>query len=299
MITFNDWFTSFVVAALLACSGAVADGLTFRLTPDVVQPGERAVLEIRLPVSSGALAEERPPVAQDDLLTQASQFQVLEKDQRLENNTWIWTFAITSYKVGQWNVPPIAIEDGPSRYSTESQTLKVASLRQEGDEQIREEFGPEPIPWQWRRWLVRIGLGLLVLIVAVAMYWGYRRIPKRKLKPVAPPPAIPEEDPMVWLKAQLTALRGKLKEDATFVVDEWTTVLREYYERKLKKGVKSWTTTEFRDRLRQDEKAQALSPLFSQCDLFKFSSSVKHDVRDLARNCLEESERILIHVAPR
>jgi hypothetical protein len=302
MITFKDWFTFSAAAALLVCNSAAADGLTFSLTPLEIQPGERAVLEIRLPVSADALAEERPPLVQDELLGQASQFQVLEKDQRLENNTWIWTFALTSYKLGQWSVPPVAIEDGPSRYSTESRQLRVVTARQETDEQIREEFGPVSVPWQWRPWLLRVGAVILVALLGFAGYWLYRRRPKRKPKTVkAVLPAIPEEDPLVWLRAQLVVLHQKLEsqEELTPVVDELTTVLREYYARLLKKRVTSWTTSEFRSRLRQDEKAQALSTLFSQCDVFKFSSPTKQNARDLARNCLEESERILIHVASR
>jgi hypothetical protein len=295
MIIFKDWFISFVGAGLLAFSSCVTAGatsaLTFNVTPSRIQPGEHAVLEITF--SPENPSNEITPVLGDQLLSKVESLQWLGRDSKQEKGKTIWRFEFTSYNVGQVTIPPVEIQYGPENFSTESRRIDISSSRQDGDENIREEYGPVPLPVQWRHLLGLFAKALaviafvFVLFAFVRKYWKQRPAPKEE-GPV-------EENPLVWLRGQLEELRTNLQRETPPArpVDELTGLLRTYFAKASQNPVEAWTTGEFRDRFARDEIAQRVGKILERCDELKFGGATKVDQKQATWLAVAESEKIL------
>lgn len=299
----KDWFISFVVAALLVCNVAlIADeGLEYTIDPPTIEPGTHALLTVRLPKTGRIqklLAEKSlEAFIQDDFLMKKKEIQVLNKGFHDEKEAFVWTYEFTAYKVGKLNLPPVEVQFGPFSFSTESKSIEISTSRQKGDEELRSAFGAVRPPFPWRIWIKWILIAILGGGASAALFAFF---PKRKSKLVslAPQPIIApvEEEPLTWLKRRLEELRGQLQgaEERPEFVDELTGIVRQYFERSTSNPARSWTTQEFQARFNQDEKAVALGKIFERCDQFKFQLNSKSGAKELAVNCLKDTEQILL-----
>lgn len=301
MTTFKNWCGFSAAAILLAVKSPACLGqdLTTQLSAQAIHPGERLILELRLPsaLSQPSTRDEEPelPVVQDDLLTGDARLQILDKDYRREKDTLIWKYQFTTYQLGKLYIPPMEVKLGPHTYSTEAMSVDVTTTRSAEDQALREEFGPVRLPFHWEIAL-RILLGLAFLLGLYALWRRYSHL-LDKPKPLrAAIASAPEIDPLEWLKGQFAILKTKISEERASgqIVDELTACLREYYARVRREPVQAWTTHEFRLRLKSDEKAAALSLVLERCDVFKFTGATSGSPREVAGSELQESERILL-----
>jgi hypothetical protein len=273
-------------------------GLQYRLVPPVIEPGERTTLEIELPVNlleaAGWNEESGPPAVNDDLLTQAKSFQILDTTYRRTKTSLVWGYDITSHRTGSVTVPPLEIKVGSLTLSSEAMELRIVTSRPEGDTKIREEFGPLDYPSRWWYWLLWLSW------LPAAYYlrqWLERKLPGwiRRFKPVPPPlPPAPQEDPLVWLRRELERLRAELVNGAhEGFADELSSVLREYFVRKLAQPARSWTTREISLRLSSEPTAAGFLPVFRSCDEVKFARK-KSDLADRFNKALEQTEKTIL-----
>jgi hypothetical protein len=297
MITCKNWFAFSAGVQLLAASAASGVGMRTVLSSRTIQPGERLVLEIRLPAGPFSQAEEENPVlpiVQDDLLSRNKRLQILDRDYRREKDALVWRYELTSYQVGRVFIPPMEVKLGPETFSTEGTAIEVTSTRARGDNALREEFGPVRPPLRWR-WLLK---WLAALFLLATSLWLWKRYgAKLKIQRPARPavPKAPEERPLDWLKRKLESLRQEIEKGLEpRPVDTLTAVLHQFYCRAHGVPADAWTTRELVARLGNATKASELGRVLERCDEFKFSGGVAGSMKDLALNCLKESERILL-----
>ncbi len=275
-------------------------GLMYRLLKPVIEPGERTTLEIELPLNllekAGWNEESGPPSLNDDLLTQAKSFQVLDTTYRHASESLIWGYELTAHKTGTIHLPPVEIRVGSQTFSTESLDLKIVTTRPEGDNKIREEFGALEMPSRWLYWL--LWLSLLPLSYGLRT-WLEKKLPKwlDRFKPkpvvVAPPPP---EDPIEWLKRELNRLKAELsRETRETFADDLTDVLREYFARKHGLPVRAWTTREFSRHFGAEPTGSAVVPVFSSCDEVKFIGK-KTNLAERFTSALIDTEKALLNV---
>lgn len=331
MIISNGWYSISAAAALLAFSVSAApspqeatpprpssalrapatpdaqgsreldadpSGLKYRLVKPIIQPGERTTLEIELGIevleSAGWNEESGPPTVNDDFLTQAKAFQILDTTYRRTKTSLIWGYELTAHTTGTVTLPPVEIRVGSQTFSTEATELRIATTRAEADSQIREEFGALDPPshlWYWLLWLSLLpaAYGLRLWLEPRVRKWLARFKPKPVQ--IAPPP---EEDPIEWLKRELLRLKVELHQGAgESFADELTAVLREYFARKHNAPVRAWTTKEFSRKFAAEPTATALVPVFASCDEVKFTGR-KANLTGRFSTALIETERVLL-----
>jgi len=286
MITFKGSFTFSVAVALLACSaGLGAAGpappeteFSFKLDPASVEPGQRAVLEIRLPFSVLGVEDwddesDSTPEAKDDLLTASRGFEVLERDYRRDGNTFVWRYQIAAYRAGSYLVPPVEIKAGPNTFSSIVSILSVKSTRGQGDIEVREGYGVLSPPWRWKLWL-GILLAALAMGAAGTTLWRWLAVRLRRHAPPQPQAAasLPEEDPRDWLRREIQRIHTEREEGAPAdqTLDRLTTAVREYFSRWLRLPAFAWTTPELHRRLAHDEEVRQVLPVLDQCDECRF-----------------------------
>lgn len=298
MSTCKSSFVFLSCVALLGFEHGVALALEYKLSAKSIKPGERATLEVRLPVRPEERGKEaEPPFINDDLLTQAPQVILLERDFYREEDEWVWHYEVTGYRPGRIAIPPVEIRMGGESLSTERVDIEIAEVRKEDDLELRPETGLLSPPIPWATWLWRFAL---FAAAAAAFFFGDRYLKKRfKKKPVViePRATAPVESPEAWLRRQLQRIRHQMEtQERKPFVDELTHVLREYFAKRRSQAVEAWTTSEMRQRLGDDAGATALFPLFDECDRVKFTGRNEDD-HLVARKTLEESEKNLLHVA--
>lgn len=290
------WSVILIFAALAAADDV--GPLRFQVTPTTIQPGEHASLEIRLqlvPEEKGV--ESDLPVVQDDLLSNQPRMQIIERDFKKTDDEWIWRYDVTSYELGELTIPPVEIRRRGENYSTESVKVEVATRRDSKDLSLRPEFGALSRPFPWRGFfLMLLGLGIL----AGVYYWVQKNLDRwlKKIRvPVRPAaPAAPTESPEAWLRRELQAIKERLEQTDSRIIDDLSAAWRGYFARRANHPVEAWTSFEMLARLSQDAKAQAISPLWIECDHYKFAGQVM-DPSKLANRSIEESERVLLNVA--
>lgn len=294
MTTWKDWFISLSTAVLLASSSSYGpESFRFELLPTQIKLGERARLEIRLPVENLSANEEIVPLLRDDLLYNSESIVVLSKDQKREGNDFVWSYYLTSHKTGTITIPPVELEVAGHSYSTESVSLEVSHGRAEGDFQLREDFGVvnPPLPQKWLIWAALVvGLGL-------SGYFLRKRIALRKKNvPASPSSPVEEESPDLWLAKELERLRKMAQHPTKFreVGDEWPKIMRQYLAKKTRNPTESWTTRELKGQLRRDDRVQSLVPHFEQYDRLRFSGGATEMVQESVLATVSESERLLL-----
>jgi hypothetical protein len=303
MTTSKGSFNFLGCAALLVCNLAFGEGLKWSVTPKTIQPGERARLEIEIPLAELGIKDLDEdtilPQMRDDLLNDAKAIMILERDFRRERDALVWRYDITAYEKGKPNIPPVEIRLGPLSFSTEATPLEVLSTRQPDDTALREEYGPATYPI---RWLLLLIVAVLGGIGAAAWRFGrpYYRAYMRRFHTAPVVHAAPKEKPDEWLRKRLAVIREKLAaagEDAAandIIVDDIALAIREYYARREGRPVEAWTTREFRARMQTVDRAQKICPVFDRCDEWKFTGNLALSPRAIATASLDESEKILL-----
>lgn len=291
MTTFKDWFIFFAGVALLVCRTGLSQGFSFRLTPEKIQAGESAVLELRL---SPAITDHEV-VVYDELLRNMKTLKVLDYTSSLEENTWVWTYRLTSYQPGTISLPPVEVIQGPTSYSTEIVSFTTTTQREEGDSEIRPAFGTLRLPilwlpYVWKVLLLLFGLGAFY---SIYLWLGKRRRPRPILLP--PPMEMAPEDPLVWLNRELEKIkeevaRGRLPEKN---LDRFTFVLRSYCSRTSQMPVTSWTTRECEYLLGDSSQASTLLEIFRHCDHYKFQKTSRETLSSWLLQAISQSQQVL------
>lgn len=298
MITLRDWFFSFATVALLGSSSPSGSSFQFTLNPSSIQVGEKAVLEIRIPLlSAGEGALQEVPTVNDELLTKEKKLQTQDRELFTEPGFWVLRYSISSVLPENISIPPVEVRLGSNSYSTERQLLTVETTRAENDTELREDLDPIPPSLPWRlifKWSVILGLILALgrWIPKKVLRWFRRR---NRLEPI--PIAVHKgEDPLVWLRNRMQELDRKTVEGSSedHIMDEWAQIFREYFVRKWKIPARAWTTREMARYLRHDPLAVSLLPIFRDCDQFRFSRGAKVPVIEVVRSWLRQSEERLI-----
>jgi hypothetical protein len=299
MTTYKDLSTFSVGVVLLASSffseGISAASLDLTVQPASIQPGERALLEIRLK------GEDAPTTADklelfDDLLTQNKNILVLDRSEGFEEGGLVIRYQLTAYKPGTLSLPPIQLRYPGNTLSTQATPFQVATTRSEGDEELRPEYGELSLPFPWS--------ALLRLVVFAALLYGLfyfvkewlSRLPPLNLRKKLKRSRAKPEDPLRWLHAQIARLKKRLEEEeeSDELIDDWSQVLREYYQRKTGLPVKAWTTGECETKLKSEPTVPPLLPYFRECDSFKFTASSLSSASELLVRCLTHTERAVL-----
>jgi hypothetical protein len=302
----------FALVALSAGSrGAAADdppnrtpdtaGLAFELRPEQVEPGERARLSVALPLSAVALTDvdedTELPTLNDDLLLEAEDLQVLDRDFRRDRDQLVWTFDVVAHKEGKYNLPPLEVRFGAQSFSTETVLLTVKSSRAPGDEALRPDYGAVRIPWRWHLW----ALGLIALAV-VGFLWRkfayQRRLLARLIRSYGTRirRSWSEPSPENVLRRELKLCRDALAGGGPPVVilDRAMLAVRWYLTRRQARPANAWTTEEL-DRY-EVLPSRELAEAFARGDRAKFASSSAangDNVRAVAAALLEAATRAL------
>lgn len=306
MTIFKDWLIIFASAALLVFSDGVAGNskLTLTLEPRSIMPGERAKLTLHIEPDPMFLEDGGtfPVQIQDDLLRNFQKTKILDVKANNNSKGIDRIYEITSYNVGEVYIPPIEVQIGADSLSTEATPIKVTTTRPELNDEIHEEFGPIPLPFQWQWWLKAIA------IIAVLLLIMYSVLLFKKRKPMVvedPQYEAPQIEPLIWLKARLQSYRLQLEEvetaqealsasDPKITIDELSSILKEFFSRVSSNPIQTWTTSEFQAHFTKDDKAQRIGKVLSKCDKIKFDSQDGGLSLNTATDLLEQSEKILL-----
>ena len=302
MTTYKGSFAFLGSAVLFAFSSPSARALQYHIPSVVVRAGERAVVEVRIPIPPHMdvqEGEQELPTVQDELLSDAGDLIILNKQFRRETGVWVWRYELTSYTPGQHTIPPIQVWMGPDNFSTESRAIEITSLRTDGDKELRPDLGPVTPSLPWREWLGYLGAFLAVAAVAEylrrkAAPW-LRRVRRKIPKPVA---LEPKQNHLEWLRAQFAFYRRQLETGgyAPEIVDQITHTIREYLTRTTTFPVIAWTTREFSSFAFAGGIGPELRPIFERTDRYKFAgrASDSNSTYDLALFSLNQGEKVLL-----
>ena len=250
-------WTNWSIFLVLVTAGNAFGTTPFNATllPATIEPGERAVLEFSLDVST--LADSVPQGARpdwaeisDQLLLQVGAINLLASKQERTDSVTVWRYEFTSYDVGAISIPPVTATWGPFTFSSDRMTVNVISSRSETDQDPRPDAGPVPekSPWLW----IALGVALVLLVVALFRHklsalWSswWAKLPSVE-------PSMPLQSPQEWLRLQLARLESecqtKSRPIATLLSD-WTQVVRHYTEQRLRTTARSWTLSEYGPRI--------------------------------------------------
>jgi len=302
MTTYKDWFIFLGVVALAAFDGNANDDsrrrLTYKLTNPTITPGERTSLEISIfPAVADAEGIAKTQF-KDDLIYQDAALIILDKRTQYLPDRTTWIIDFTSHRAGEFTIPPIEIRTAWGTHSTERLTLHVSALREQNDWDIRKEFGPIPLRFDWGRWLFRVLATFLTMgILAIAYSYVLRHLPrKKKVQSIHATSAESNRD---WLIRKVMELRDRHKEepDNEELIDALTQMLRIYFTKDLHCPVDCWTTSEFMSRLTHVPPAGRLTKIFLDCDRIKFSPVWATSIGDTVLTSLEEIQAVLIDSA--
>lgn len=294
MITFNGWLVSFVSAVLLAVNAWASD-FSYELSPGIIEPGQRAILELRLKRGE----TERTAVIEDTLLTKSPGFKILESDYDDSGEILIWRYQITSYQAGDYRIPPVELKYGPATYSTEARTLSVVSGRSPEDMSLRPAFGKVSLPVRWDRWLP----WLFSAIGIVLAYLLFRRYLQPHLSRWLASPGLGlllrshRETPHQWLARQLRRIRHNIERSRgkAYWLDDLTDVLREYFSRQYGRPARSWTIREMASEMGSIPAVREIvEHVIAKSDELRFSGDPDRENADIVRALLENSEKALL-----
>lgn len=300
MTTLTNYLLFSAVAVLVAFNfhaqeSTASDDPLFRysMNPSSIEAGERATLEFRLPKQEGSAFT---PKVNDSLFVQATPFILLHTEAKEEKGDYVWNYDLTSYKTGEFTLPPIQVQYGPNTYSTERTPLTVTSTRPPEDETLREDF---PKMWPSPPWKTILMYGVALLFFGIALPYVYRkiqRIPWRKWKERQnKPKPEPRIDPLVWLKRELKRLRSQVEQEDfnAGLVDDLTTVLRKYLYLQYQEPFPNRTTREFKQTLQRYSNLSPLLDPFQKLDHYKFSPFKRDYTKDLILDGILVAENTL------
>ncbi len=287
----------FLGSVLLLASSAFAEKLESKLTPSQIEPGERAFFDLKLiaPSSSKITENTAEIYVSDDFLLQHKKIKVLDKKFIKEDGIPTFRYELTAYNAEELRIPPIQVKWGGDQLSTESTILTIKSSRPETDTALRDAFNEvsKPLP-VWR--IVRLFVLAILTYFICWILWPYmQKLPNLVPKASSFKKREMEEDPLEWLKRELRDLKIKRTKESTNpeLADDWFRIVKTYFAKKEKKTVRSWTTEEFRQNLKENPSASLVIPLLKKCDEYKFSSQKQSSIAQLMDNWISETERIL------
>ncbi len=299
MTTFKDWSISFVAAALLVFSlqTSADERLQFQLTPASIEPGQRTTLRVTLRLDPYTGSEPEGLEIHDSLLTEGKDWAILSSKRILEKNQAEWIYELSAYRSGPHRIPPIEVSIRGASFSTETVELNVSTSRPEKDLQIRPGFGVLELPVYWGP---RIALVLGVLLASLLTFWLARYLVRRfkarpKPLPVVVSPAVPAEDPRLWLQRQLQEYRTKLQNEKLdpLVIDEFVSILKRYFAKAQLQNARALTTRELTFVAGSSPALKKAIPLFERCDGYRFHPT-QPDPRALAHECLHSAEKEIL-----
>lgn len=282
----------FLSGAVLLVSSTLTADFSYTLTPHTIQPGERAVLEICVPILLYEnFTKEYPAVIHDESFSKQN---VLRKDEFTKDACRVWRYEFTSYRPGDMVVPPIELQIGPHTFSTERTAFQVTTTRADEDRELRDGFGAIPPPLPVFKWVLIALLATLVF----GIFWVVTKFWRRIFPTPPPPPALvvtsPQETALEWLMKQFSQLRQRMEheKDGPFV-DDLTSILKTYFAKHAQAPVESCTTREFRLRNIAQDRTGVFSSILDRCDQYKFRKNKEISPNVLALECLQESEHAL------
>jgi len=293
------WSVILIFAAFAAADDSPA--LRYQVTPEKIQPGEHATLEVKLRLAPGEAGADVPlPEVKDELWSSVPGLQIIERDFRKTDDDWIWRYEVTTYELGKLRLPPLEIRRKGENFSTEASIVEVATTRTDKDTALRPEFGTLSRPFRWGLlfWFLVFTAALAGIAWYVRKHWDrWRRQVKLPIRLTPPPPV---ESPEAWLRRELQRISERLGKpdvnDVTHIIDELGLAWRGYFARRSAVPAEAWTSFEMLTRLTSDPRAKSLYPLWIECDHYKFAGQVG-DPKNLAKRSIEESERVLLNVA--
>ena len=191
-------------------------------------------------------------------------------------------YIISTFDVGEFEIPPVAIsysqppDSTENVLKTESIKITVESLKPSAEGDIRDIKPPWEIPFNWKPVIMwgAIGLVIIILIVAVTMYLRKRKkgesILPRKIEMPRPPHEVAYEELKKLVESDLLK-QGEIK----IYYSEISEIIRRYVEGRFDIIALELTSTELLEGLRSDSLPDEHFSLFERflynCDLVKFA----------------------------
>ncbi|MBM4304081.1 MAG: hypothetical protein FJ112_07105 [Deltaproteobacteria bacterium] len=295
MTTYNEWCAILTLAGLLSGNLYAKENFSFSLTPSKIQPGNRAVLKIRVPLNPEET--ESSVDISDSSLFELNSISVLEKASERTPCCLELRYELTGYQDLSTHLPPIEFKTPGNSFSTELLDLTVQSLRAQEDNELRESFPPLPLPWPYLKWLKKLSLISAIALLGFYLFRKWQSRPKRRKAVLKPLKSFTKEDPHLWLKQQLSQLKTKLKNDPSneLWIDEWGIIIRGFLFRKNCVPATSWTTREIKNTLAENSFVGGILAYLEASDQFKFSPTSVNEtsIFNLVTHFIQETEKTL------
>lgn len=196
-------------------------------------------------------------------------------------------YVISTFFTGKFDIPPVAVfyrMPGDSTYQslmTEKMGITVESVQEgEGQAELLDIKPPEGLPYNYKRLIFFIGLGLFVIAAVVAAILIHRRhkagggfLPKA-------PPRPPHEIALEALDKLAASDLIARKEIKAYYI-EVSEIIRQYIEGRFFVQALELTTWEIMNGLKEadlaDENRQLLHAFLEACDLVKFAKHIPDD----------------------
>lgn len=268
----------------------------YLLTPPTIQPGNHAVLKMSVPIEKEE--NESSVSINDSFLFQVPDISVLEKTSERTACCLEVKYELTGYKNNSYVLPPIEIKTHGNSFSTESKNLVVESGRLPEDNELRESFSSINLPWPVKKLAFRLLAALALIGSAYYLSNKWKSRPKKKKPNLKPVPLVPKEDPLIWLKTQLTQLQQRLVEDPNneFLVDMWSQIIRGYIFRLNSLPALASTTRELKKICSHNSGLLKLIPCLESSDRFKFQTESRREMKieSMIQHFIRETENHLI-----
>jgi hypothetical protein len=244
-----------------------------------IQIGDPLGVKLSVKQAEGAIVQF--PVFKDTL----GSFEIIEarkKDTSKVGNETLFTqqFIVSAYDSGLYSVLPQKIyftQNGVSdSVYTDVQFVEVTTLPIDTSKPIKPIKPPLDVSWKLSDYLPYIIGALLLLLLAIAAWWLYKKYKNKDTKPA--PPLVPKELAHVWAMKELQRLeQEKLwqKEEPKVYYTKLTDIMRLYLEYRFDVFAMESTTDEiqrmiFRDDVPEDVQQKFLDVL-KLADLVKFA----------------------------
>jgi hypothetical protein len=258
-------------------------GATARLEKDNIEIGDQVKLDLTVTVPAGSLLQW--PLLLDTLtghveIVRKSGLDTVTSDK--EQYTLKQELIVTSFDSGSYVIPPISFKytrkGDTLTYFTETSPVRIAVQTIQTDQKadIKPIKPPLSAPVTFRELLPWIGLGLLVIAIAVLVYFYIKR--RKQEKPIITsrlkstiPPYEAAMEALEGLRLKKLWQSGRIKE----YYSEMTEIVREYIELRFPVRALEMTTSEINAALRQvdinSSAREKLNQTLILADLVKFA----------------------------
>ncbi|PSL49646.1 hypothetical protein CLV51_101981 [Chitinophaga niastensis] len=215
------------------------------------------------------------------------------------------TFTLTSFDSGHWEIPPMRFEvfAGASTAHDSALTLPIGIDVNTVAVDTTKAFKPikavQSVPWNiWDYWLY-IVIGVVVILLAIGLWWYFRKRPKKE--PVIKTPTVtPYELAMhelQSLKEEKLWQQGDIKQYYTRLTD----ILRTYFEHQFGIAALEQTSEELLRNIKPvtklNQQRDKLRSLLAIADLAKFAKM--QPTADEHEGCMRQAEEILEWTKPK